>query len=321
MTHNNRGQASIVDPARKQYGVFSRAQARRAGFSERQIDYRLSTGEWETALPGVYRIAGMPSSVRQRIMAAVLWAGDGAVASHRAAGVLWGLDGVRVPTPELTSERNLRNDRVVVHRSVDPVPAPDRDVRYGIPVTSAARTLIDLASVIDGEALETALEDALRRRLTSVARLEWRLEQLGRRHGTATLLKLLSQRQNRPLESRLEVRFERLLRMRGLPLPERQRVVKDAHGRHRVDFAYPEHRIVVECVSWRYHSGQKAWRADLRRRRRLAAQGWRVLEFTWSEISWEPEMVIADLGEALAYASSSSLASSNSAYGSGTSRA
>lgn len=109
----------------------------------------------------------------------------------------------------------------------------------------------------------------------------------------------MKRRQNRPLESRFEVRFERLLRHHGVPLPERQRVVTDERGRQRVDFAYPEARIVIECVSWRHHSGQKAWREDLARRRRLTAAGWRVIEFTWQEVSWEPVMVVTTVVDAL----------------------
>lgn len=314
MNRNNRGRSPFLQRVRRQHGVFTRAQARGAGYTGHQVDYRVGTGKWEVVLPAVYRVAGTPSSIRQRLMAAVLWAGEDAVVSHRAAAVLWGMDGVRMELPEVMTHKRLRSELVVVHRTNDLGPA-DRDECHGIPVSSAARTLVDLAASLDEETLETALESCLRRRLTSLARLEWRLSELGGhgRRGTAALVTLVDRRQNRPLESRFEVRFERLLRKHGLPLPERQRVVSNGHSRYRVDFAYPDQRIVVECVSWRYHSGQQAWREDMARRRRLAARGWRVIEFTWREVSRGSETVVAEIRQALAYSSSSPSPSSNSA--------
>ena len=311
MDRNNSGPEPRPQLITRQYAVLSRAQARASGLSDHQIEYRVASGRWEAVLPGVYKVAGAPVTFRQRLMAAVLWAGEGAVVSHRSAAVLWHLDGVRDRRAELTVSQHRNCEGLILHRT-DRMPAADRSVRYGMPVTAPARTLIDLAGVVDDETLETALEDALRRGLVSAARLEWRLSEVGNgRPGVAALRGLVRERDRVPLESRLEVRFEQLLRSRGLPRPERQRVVHDPGGRRRVDFAYPEQHLVIECVGWRYHGGQKAWQADIQRRRRLAAQGWRVLEFTWADVSWEPGLVVTDLTDALAYSSES--ASSNSA--------
>jgi very-short-patch-repair endonuclease len=198
-----------------------------------------------------------------------------------------------------------------LHRSRH-ITAADRSERFGIPVTSPTRTLIDLAGVVDGETLETALESALRRRLTSPSQLFGRLTEIGGpgRRGTATLRHLLAQRQDVPLESRFEVLFERLLRRHGLPVPVRQREVVDESGRKRIDFAYERERIAIECVSWRHHSGRKAWQADMRRRNALTAKGWRVLEFTWEDVLRRGNETASRIREALGYSSS---ASSNSA--------
>jgi hypothetical protein len=128
------------------------------------------------------------------MMAATLWAGDGALLSYRAAGVLHGLDGVRADGLEVTAPKRLRPALVVAHFAPT-FPAIDRDVVEGIPVTSATRTLIDLAGVLDRDTVELALEDALRRGLTSRARMKYRLGELeGRgRGGCGVLRELLAE--------------------------------------------------------------------------------------------------------------------------------
>jgi hypothetical protein len=110
-------------------------------------------------------------------MAATLWAGDGALLSYRAAGVLHGFDGVTADRLEVTALRRLRSGPVLAHFA-PPFPAIDRDVVDAIPVTSPTRTLIDLAAFLGPDALELALEDALRRGLTSRARIQYRLREL-----------------------------------------------------------------------------------------------------------------------------------------------
>src|SRR5579884_419273 len=179
--------------AGSQYGLLSAAQAVAIGFTPNAIRIRVTRGRWDRMLPGVYRIAGAPTRGRQAALAAALWAGEDSRVSHLTAAVLWNLDGVVTRRVEITVpyECTRRHPAVVVHRTKT-LPAVDRDVVHGIPVTTVARTLVDLAGSVDATVLETALDDALRKQLTTCAFVEWRVRELGRtgRAGVAVLRRL-----------------------------------------------------------------------------------------------------------------------------------
>jgi hypothetical protein len=216
--------------AKRQHGAFSRAQALALGYSESQVDRRLATDQWEVLLPGVYKLAGTSRTGRQAAIAACLWAGVDAAVSHRAAAVLWGLDGVVAKGMEIvtTGDHRLRTTKLTVHRTVA-LPRSDRTRRDCITLTTPARTLIDLASVVDDEVLETAVESALQRRLVGDGYLRRRLDELAGsgRPGTRMLREILDRRgHDAALESRLEVKVWRLIVRSGLPKPVRQHPVE-----------------------------------------------------------------------------------------------
>jgi hypothetical protein len=140
------------------------------------------------------------------------------------------LDGVPSPAIEVTTSRARNPDRtgVLVHRSQS-LPTEDKTIIDSIPCTRAARTMIDLASAVEGQQLELALEGALRRRLVQVPWVYRRLRALGTtgRNGSRSLGRLLSLRQSGEAltDSALESRVFQLLRKAGLPRPERQFLV------------------------------------------------------------------------------------------------
>ena len=165
----------------------------------------------------------------------------------------------------------------------------------GIRVTSPARTLIDVAPCVGVDVLEEALDDALRRELVSLRFLRRRAEQLGARK---VLKDLVGARDGRVPESSLETRLLRALRAAGLPKP----AVQHRIGRYRVDFAYVDARLAIECDGYRYHSGRRAFDDDRARQNALTATGWRVLRVTWPQLRDGPEDVLAairSLGGAL----------------------
>jgi very-short-patch-repair endonuclease len=192
---------------------------------------------------------------------------------------------------------------VVIHR-VGPLPTVDLTTLDGIPVTTAARTLIDLAAVASRESVEEALDDALRRGLVSVARLRWRLNELGGsgRRGAGTIRDLIAARGGgEPVpKSVFETRLLRALSAGGLPAPVRQHEIR-VRGRlvARVDFAYPEQRLAIEADSRRWHTGRVRWERDLARRNALTALGWRIMHVTWSEMTSDPEGMIRRIGDLL----------------------
>lgn len=271
--------------AAAQFGVIGRAQLIRAGVSPSSIERRVIGGRIRVIHPGVYVFAGVPASDKQALIAAARWAGEGAVVSHRGAAFLWRLDGVDVPQIEVTALRRRRSktDGVVLH-TTDVLPPCDVAHIGAIPVTAPARTVVDLGAVIDEEALALAVEDALRRRLMTLARLRWRIDELcGRgRRGCASLRRVLELRgSGAPSESPLETKLARLLARHRLPPPARQFEVREG-GRlvARVDFAYPRCKLAIEVDGYRFHSGRSQWEKDLSRRNRLSALGWIVLHVT-----------------------------------------
>ena len=295
VTYRNGGQRSTDGAegecfrlAWKQHGVVSREQVVRLGLSERWVDRRVADGRLIRLHPGVYVIAGAPSSWLQSVMGACLWAGSGAAASHRSAAAIWQLDGARERTVEITSSRHLRSRRVKVHRR----PLEDWEItkRQCVPVTKVERTLLDLGSCVSAMALEIALDSALRRHLTAVPRLHAHLIEMARNGvpGTRALRRLLQERDPSipPRESPLETRLGRLLREWRLPAPAAQFIVRSGNRFvARLDFAYPEKRLAIEADGYEFHQGRLRWKRDLKRRNDLTSLRWRVLSFTKEDLT------------------------------------
>ncbi|TML39515.1 MAG: DUF559 domain-containing protein [Actinobacteria bacterium] len=273
--------------ARRQHGVFSRDQAVGAGLSSSQIWRRVQDGQLERAQPGVYRIAALRRTWHQDVMARVLWAGGGAVASHRTAAALWRFDGFDRGPAEV-SVPLVRQGGRGVHRFAR-LSSADATIVEGIPVTTPARTVIDLAGMVSEARVEAALESALRAGLTSVGQVHRRLDGPGGRgrRGRGALRELLAQRQpGAPTDSLLETLFVQALRNAGLPEPARQhQVFAGDRLIARLDLAYPERRLFIELDGWAAHGGQEAFVADRRRQNHLVAMGWQPLRFTWDDVT------------------------------------
>ena len=190
----------------------------------------------------------------------------------------------------------------VVAHEVSCLEAVDRTTQDGIPVTLPTRTVIDLAGVLSEDELEEVLDDALRRRLTTVRRIRWRLEQLGVRRGSVTLRRLLDARDPKAAvpKSHLETRVLRTLCKVGLPLPERQHPIR-RQGRllAKVDFAYPDAKLAIEAEGYEWHSGRPRWEHDLARRNAVTALGWRVLHVTARSLARDPGSVVETVAAAL----------------------
>jgi very-short-patch-repair endonuclease len=200
--------------------------------------------------------------------------------------------------------RRLRTTKLTVHRT-DQLPRIDRTRLDGIPITTPARTLVDVAGVFDEEALESAVEDGLRRRLVNERLLRRRLDELGGsgRPGTGMLRRILDRRcGDAALESRLEVKVWRLLVRSGLPKPVRQHPVQIDGYRYRLDFAWPSFHVAVEADGYATHGGRSAFNADRRRTAVLGSGGWRVVPVTWDDATARPGEWLAALGRTLALA-------------------
>jgi hypothetical protein len=152
-----------------QHGVIGRSQALASGMTRKGIEVRLRNGSWRSYLRHTYVVAGAPRTWRQRLMEACLWAGESALASHRAAAALWHLPGFAEGFVEITTNKHVASPLACVHRTTT---RSGMDIvrRDGIPVTAPHRTIIDyVQSSLRGSwrNLSTSSLCEVRRRLTS----------------------------------------------------------------------------------------------------------------------------------------------------------
>ena len=287
-----------------QYSLAHRQQLLDLGMTSRQIHARLDAGLLVPVHRGVYRVAGGSDSWQQALLAACLAAGPDAVASHRCAATLWSLRGAEgAPTAEITvpGHRHRVLPGVIVHRS-DSLERLDLSCRSRVPVTTPARTLVDLGAVAPRHVVESALEDALMRRLVSFDLLARTLKRLGGsgRNGAGVLRELVEERDpaTAPTQSVLEDALLRVLRKGGLPEPVRQHEVAGV----RLDFAYPHLRLGIEADSRTWHGGRLDVERNSRKANVLVAHGWRVLHFTWGDVRRRPAYLVGEVARELALA-------------------
>ncbi|HLI56496.1 MAG TPA: type IV toxin-antitoxin system AbiEi family antitoxin domain-containing protein [Actinomycetota bacterium] len=312
-THHNdpsapkeRREHRIRELAASQFGAIGRDQAVAEGLSAAAIKYRVRSGEWRRALPGIYVVSSAPASWNQRLKAAELWAGKDAAVSHRAAAAIWELDGIEPGLIELTTTRGKQcvPKGIVLHRTLVLAPK-DRGVYRGFRVTSLVRTLFDLAGVVNPATFEAAAESALRRNGGLYREAASRLDELGGhgRPGAAAVRAFLAGRDPdaAPTESVLETRFLRLIRLAGLPEPVRQHEVRVPSGCSpggdrfitRLDFAHPLIRFGIRLNGKRTHLQPEQWQKDQSQGNDLEILGWTVLDFTWEDVVNRPDYVVA----------------------------
>jgi predicted transcriptional regulator of viral defense system len=262
----------------RHHGVFTIWHARMVRMSEAQIDHRIASGQWTVIHPGVYRIAGTPTSWKGSLLAACWAGGFRAAASHRSAAALHGLAGGRRSMPEITCPRwrRARHD-LVVHES-KAIDVIDLTVVEGIPVTTPERTLLDLGAVCSESVVHMALDAAESRELVTLDSVGSALRRLGRpgRNGAGVLRRLVSAKLlgQRPSESEMETLLIRALRRWGFPDPVPQYEIR-SNGCFvaRVDAAIPKWRVAIEYDSALYHAGRSAHERDSARRNRILAAG------------------------------------------------
>ncbi len=300
-----RADIRIAAIAAKQFGVFSVAQALTAGLSRAAIHHRVATGRWGRMHRGIYRITGSPPTSDQVVMAGWLAGGPEAAVSHRTAAETLGFPVTRQDVEILVPRSVRRAHRgVVVHQTASLGPA-DRAVVGPLVATSATRTLIDLAAVLDEDRLVACVDRATSKRLTTPAYLRRRMLAVGRNgHGHFQRLeRILDERyrEDRAPESPLERSLVDLLaRLPGDP-PVLQFEVRLPDGRIvRLDVAWPDELLAIEADSYEFHSTKTAWSLDATKRVVLVAMGWRILPFTDFDITERPEWLLEQVALARA---------------------
>lgn len=273
---------------RSQHGVVTRAQLLGAGFAPKAIKHRIAVGRLHVLHPGVYAV-GRPELTRHgRWMAAVLACGGRAALSHFSAAALlrirsWHVGPIEVSLPP---PADRRPQGLVVHQRTG-LRAEDVTRSHGIPVTTVACTLVDIASRLTPDELEGAINEADRLELIDPDRLRRVLEDMPRRPGIGLLRRTLDRRTFTLTDSRLERLFLALARDARLPRP----VTGARLNGFEVDFYWPDLGLVVETDGLRYHRTPAQQARDRLRDQAHTVAGLTPLRFTRAQVRFEPGYV------------------------------
>ncbi len=282
--------------AEAQHGVAARRQLEATGLSPDQIDRRVSREALCPLHRGVYAVGHGRVSAEGHWLAAVLAGPPDAVLSHRSAAALWGIRRAAVTRTDVTT-RGSRRPRPGLRFHAARLPDDERTVRDAIPVTTPARTLLDLAAVLDRDRLERAIHEAEIARLYDGRAIAALLDRYPRRHGVPQLRSVLASLDagTTVTRSRFEALFRAFVRRRDVPaarLNERVAVPGDCV---EVDAHWPAHRLVAELDGRDTHLTRRAFEEDRLKDLRLQAAGWRVVRITWRRLHDDPEGLERDL--------------------------
>ena len=285
----------IAELAEGAWGVVTRAELRAAGLSGAQITHRLARGDLIPVFPGVYRVGHRAPCLEAHYLAAVKACGEGAALSGLAAAHLWGITKQQPRVPEVTAPTERRIEGIRTHRARGGLDPREVASFEGIPLTTVARTLVDVAASLEPAVLAVACHEAGGRHGTTPREIEAVLARRPNARGANRLRRVLHGETKVAL-SRLEALFLELVRKAGLQPPEMNRLA----GGRRVDCRWPQYGLTVELDSYRFHNSRHAWEQDRKREREAYARGDNFRRFTWEDLVERPQMIIAELRALLA---------------------
>jgi very-short-patch-repair endonuclease len=262
----------VRELAEGQHGVVARRQLAELGMSAERITSWVRRGRLVRVRRAVYALGHGVLTQHGRWMGAVLACGPGALLSHRSAAALWGL---RPPGGAIVAPRFAT-------------------VHEGIPVTTVAWTLLDLAAVVRAPQLRRAVEAAEQLELFDLREVQVALAADPGRPGSRKLLALLDDLKDHGVtrtRSDVEALLLQLCIDHNFPRPE---VNRYDNGRE-VDFRWPRHRLIVEVDGWQFHRSRRAFVTDRARDRAALASGWRVARFPAAEVIGQPAGVAGEI--------------------------
>jgi very-short-patch-repair endonuclease len=288
----------IARLAERQGGIVSHAQLRGLGLSRAAIHRRVQTGRLHPRYRGVYAVGHGRVGPEGLLWAAVLACGPGAVVSHLSAAAAWDLLPSATRTVDVTVGLGGRTPPRGIRLHRTRVLADDEVTTLrGLPITTPARTLVDLAATrVPAKRLAAALDRADLIHHLDFAELRELLARHRGRRGTR-LLNAQLERYRAPIDVRSEL--ERLVYElcddHGLPRPSENTVIE---GRVR-DCFWPHCRLVVEADSYAWHRSPSALNADRERDVELTLAGYHVLRFTYEQVTQRPKYVVEAIRTAL----------------------
>jgi len=298
--------AAVASVAGRQEGLVTRGQLEACGLSAGQAKRWVRDGHLHPVFRTVYILGHPTLGPRARMRAAVL-ACPGAVISHRSAAALLGIREVAPVVIDLIPlvEHGRKIDGIKAHRVPFPGPSEVRSV-HGIPCTTAARAVVDLAGVHGIVQLREVVEMAAARRVLDLAAIDAVLADGPKRRGAPCLRRVLKEWRRvaetakyATVRSLFEAKLLPLIAAAGLPIPLVNARVRTAERVLEVDLLWPEQRFVVEADSRRHHAIEVAFERDRRRDRELLAADYQVLRVSWREAEREADAVLAVIGARL----------------------
>jgi very-short-patch-repair endonuclease len=287
--------------ATRQAGAVAKRQLLSLGFGEEAIKVRLDRGQLAAIHRNVYSVGHVRADRRARWWAAVLAYGPDALLSHRSAAARWGLARAERTVTEVTASTGRqgfsRRQRIWIHRGR--LDGEDRTERNDIPVTSVARTLFDLAEVVDFGRLEGAWEEADRLHLLRLPAVEQVCARGYGRRALKPIRRLLTEaRAAATVRSPLEERFQHFCRFYDLP-PHHTNITVLGY---EVDVLWPAAHLVVELDSWEFHRHRAAFQRDRARDTRLLVAGYRTIRITHDRLDTEASTLATEIKQLLSQA-------------------
>jgi predicted transcriptional regulator of viral defense system len=281
----------IAQRAAEQDGVVSASQLAAAGLNRTAIKVRARNGRLHRVHVGVYAVGHPSLSLTGRFKAGTLACEPDGALGYRAGGAHWGFmewdeDAyvIEITTP-YSAPRRRAGLRIHRTRLLDP-----RDFTHhkGIPITTPARTLLDLAEVLPDKGLRRAVRRAQALNLAQVRQIADVLTRANGRAGAKRLAALIADGPA-PTRSDLEDIVLDIVDGGGLRRPQ----INRRFGRVYPDLRWPEQRLTVECDGATWHEGRLAREDDAERQARLEADGERVLRVSWQQACSQPEQTLS----------------------------
>lgn len=284
---------AILNLAAAQGGVVRKDQVLEHGMNAGRIGRRVRSGEWQRVARSVYRLIDMPGPAD--LLRAAVAGLPGAVVSHESAAEAHSIRYVRRGLAVVTVHSQTTHSfaGVTVHRCHD-LDSSHVVKLAGQPVTTRARTIVDLAALLRLGHLSAILDDQLATKQISMEEIERTAAGVWRRGkpGSTSLRALIAERTGTPNAnaSRLELAGLEVLRSAHLPDPLMEYAIPWEQQR-RFDAAYPDAKLAIEWDSRRWHTQVEAFERDRHRDRLVALHGWRLVRFTWDDLASRPAEV------------------------------
>lgn len=274
--------------AARQYGVVTRAQLNRLGYSDDAIDRAVATGRLHAWHRSVLAVGHQGPSPHGLCMAAALFRGRGALISHQSAVWLWGFERkLEIPVHVSVRRRGHAQDAIGLHHHPalrdDDIAETER-----LPVTGVARTLLDYASEAKPSRLGRAIDRADRLAILDLAAVDLIAEEVRGHRGRTPLLKAMTiYREQGFTRSGGERRMLAALADGGVRRP----AVNNFIAGYELDFYWEEERFAVELDSWERHRGRWSFEEDRKRQEELAIAGIETIRITGTRLRREPRRV------------------------------